>query len=105
MRVRTAAPLALAALLVAGTHASAEAKPQNLSKTYKLTLTPAPVEIPLQETACGSAQRTKGANLDVKAIKVEGAGKLKAVVSGFNGDWDVAVYSKSGSSLADGSGT
>jgi hypothetical protein len=105
MRARTAAPLALVALVVAGGHASADAKPKNLSKTYKLTLSPAPIEVPLQDTSCSSANRTKGANLDVKAIKVEGPGKLKASVSGFDGDWDMAVYSKAGVSLADGSGT
>ena len=110
MRVRTAASLALVAVFAAGVHSPAEAKSKkhkkhkNLSKTYELTLTPAPVESPVDGTACDSTQRTEGTNLDIQSIKVYGPGKLKAEVSGFSGDWDMAVYTSAGS-VAQGGGT
>lgn len=107
MRVRSAAPLAIAAVVAGGSLLPAQAagtkKP--LTKTYKVTLTPAPVEIPLQEGACASDLREPGATVDIKQIKVTGPGKLVVKVSGFHGDWDTSVWSSNGTSLAEGGGT
>jgi hypothetical protein len=105
MRVRTAAPIALAVLVAVGPAAHAAPKKKPITKKYTLTLNPAPVEVPLQETACQSTLRQPGVNLDVKEIKVSGPGKLKVTVTGFTGDWDTSLYSSTGQLLSEGDGT
>jgi hypothetical protein len=107
MRVRSAVTLALTATVVAGSLIPAHAakKKPPITKSYSLNLTPAPVEVPLQEGACESDKREAGVNLDVKTIKVTGPGKLSVDVTGFTGDWDTAVYNAGGVVLQEGVGT
>jgi hypothetical protein len=102
MRARTAAVVGLAALVAAGApaHAATKKKPKPISKTYPVQLLPYPD--PVEEVSCETApaqavHRTR--------LKVSGAGKLVVEVSGFEGDWDVAVLSSSGAFLTEGSGT
>lgn len=107
MRVRTAIALAVTVTAAAGAlvPAQAAAKKKPLSGTYKVTLTPAPVEHPLDESACESDLREEGATVATKAIKVTGPGKLVVKVTGYIGDWDTSVASSNGSLLAAGSGS
>jgi type 1 fimbria pilin len=105
MRVRTAAPLALAALVAVGAPAQAavKAKPKPQSKTYNLTLAPSPDAS--EATGCSGPTRTDGVNMDVETIKVTGPGLLSVEVTGFSGDWDTSVYNAAGSQLTEGGGT
>ena len=104
MRVRTAASLAATALLAAGVHAPAQAATKKpISKEYDLTLTPMPDAS--TTSACSSQFLKAGQNMDEKPLKVSGPGKLTVTVTGFTGDWDIAVMSSTGSSLSEGGGT
>jgi len=105
MRLRTVAPLAVAAIVVAGLHAPAEAKAKKkkpITKEYDLTLQPFPDMT--EDTACSSELRTVGTDLDIKTIKVTGPGKLKVTITGFTGDWDTSVYGAAGA-LSEGGPT
>ena len=106
MRVRTAAPLALAALVAMGTMAPADAAPKKkkpISKTYELTMAPMPDAS--EASGCESAVRADGRFLDVEEIKVTGAGLLSVKITKFTGDWDMSVYNSAGSAVSEGSGT
>ena len=106
MRVRTAAPLALAALVAMGTMAPADAAPKKkkpLTKTYELTMAPFPDAS--EASGCESAGRADGRFLDIEEIKVTGAGLLTVKVTKFTGDWDMSVYNAAGSVVSEGSGT
>jgi type 1 fimbria pilin len=103
MRVRTAAPIALAVLVAVGPAAHAAPKKKPITKTYDLTLAPAPDAS--TSSSCSSAALQEGGNMDTETIKVTGAGKLSVKITGFTGDWDMAVLSSSGSMLTEGAGT
>lgn len=107
MRVRSAAPLALAALVAVASLAPADAAPRkkkkNLTKTYNLTMTPFPE---MSETlACSSPVREAAKQFHIEPIKVTGPGMLTVKVTKFTGDWDMAVWNSSGASVSEGSGT
>lgn len=105
MRVRTAAPLALAAVVAMGTMAPADAAPKKkpITKTYELTMAPFPDAS--EASGCESAARADGRFMDVEEIKVSGAGVLSVKITKFSGDWDMSVYNAAGSAVAEGSGT
>lgn len=105
MRVRSAAPLALAAIVAAGSLAPAAAAPKKkpLKKTYALTLAPSPDAS--ESTACSGETRTADVNTDFEDIKVTGPGLLSVKVTGFSGDWDMSVWNKAGAQLTEGGGT
>jgi hypothetical protein len=100
MRVRTAAPVALAVLVAVGPAAhAAPKKPKPISKTFSVTAAPNP-NPPMGPSCAGM---TEGVNGHAETIKVTGAGTLSAKVSGFVGDWDLGVY-VNGGNVAMGSG-
>jgi hypothetical protein len=104
MRVRSAAPFVVAAILAGGVHAPAEAATKKpVSKEYDLTLTPMPDA--RTTSACSSDLLTAGQNMDEHSLKVSGPGKLTVTVTGFSGDWDIAIMSSSGVGLTEGDGT
>ncbi len=107
MRVRSAAPLALAAIVAIGSLALAEAakkkKKPPIKKTYSLQL--APLADATETVGCDSAARTEAVNMDTETIKVTGAGVLTVKVSGFNGDWDASLLNSSGAFVASAAGT
>lgn len=102
MRVRNVAPLVLAVVVAVGVPAQAapKKKPKPITKTY--TIIAAPNPNPPQGPSCQAM--TDGVNGHAETIKVTGAGKLTAKVSGFVGDWDLGVYDAGGNNLAMGSG-
>ncbi|HWL37605.1 MAG TPA: hypothetical protein VNQ77_15575 [Frankiaceae bacterium] len=106
MRVRSAAPLALAAIVAAGSLAPAVAAPKKkpIKKTYSLTLAPSPDAS--ESTACSGETRTAALNnTNFHDIKVTGPGLLSVKVTGFSGDWDMSVWNKAGAQLTEGGGT
>lgn len=104
MRVRSAAPLVVAAIVAGGIHAPAQAATKKpVAKEYDLTLTPMPD--PNTTSACSSQFLTAGQNVDDHSLKVSGPGKLTVTVTGFSGDWDIAVMSSSGVSLTESDST
>jgi hypothetical protein len=105
MRVRSAAPLALAVIAAAGSLAPAEAakKKPPIKKSYSLTLAPLPDAT--EAVGCESAGRAEDVNMDNHTIKVAGPGVLTVKVTGFNGDWDASLINSSGSFVAAAAGT
>jgi hypothetical protein len=101
MRVRTAAPIALAVLVAVGpvAHAAPKKKPKPITKTFAVTAAPNPN--PPMGPSC--SMMTEGVNGHAETIKVTGPGVLSAKVSGFVGDWDTGVY-VNGGNVAMGSG-
>jgi hypothetical protein len=104
MRVRTAAPLAAAALLAgSAVHANAAApkpKPKPITKTYSVTGVP----FPAPPTGPSCSLSPQGVGTTRETITVKGPGKLVAEVTGFTGDWDMALLSNSGTMLVQGAG-
>ena len=101
MRVRTAAPLAVAVVLAgAAVDASAAPKPKPITKSYQVTGVPHPN--PPSGPSCSSAP--EGVSEHRETIKVTGPGKLVVEVTGFTGDWDIGLYSPAGVNLAQGGG-
>jgi hypothetical protein len=99
MRLRTAAVTSLVAVVAAGTLAPAVAapKPKPVSKEYTATAaTPDPVT-PL---ANGNCQPELPGSFHEEPFTVPFAGTLKVDLTGFQGDWALAVL-KNGQSLAD----
>lgn len=104
MRVRSAALLALAATVAAGSFVPASAaKKKPLKKSYDLQLLPYPDAS--EATGCEGPGRTEGVNMDTEPIKVTGPGVLTVKVTEFTGDWDMAVLNAAGASVAEGAGT
>ena len=108
MRVRSAAPLALAAIVAIASLAPAEAaakkKKKPLKGTYTVTMAPFPDAS--EEQACSSAVRgTGGQFVHVTPIKVTGPGVLTVKMTKFTGDWDMAAWNSAGASVSEGSGT
>lgn len=103
MRVRTAAPLAIAVVL-AGAAVDASAapprKPKPITKSYAVRGIPHPN--PPSGPSCSSAPA--GVSEHRETIKVTGPGKLVVEVTGFIGDWDIGLFSNGEVNLAQGGG-
>lgn len=98
MRVRTAAPFAVAVVLTGAAvevNAAPPAKPKPISKTYQVQGVPHPV--PPTGPSCSSAPA--GVSEVRETIKVAGPGKLVVEVTKFTGDWDIGLYGGSGETL------
>jgi len=103
MRVRTAAPLALAVILAGGAvdANAAPRKPKPITKSYDVTGIPHPN--PPTGPSCSSAP--EGVSEHRETLKVTGPGKLVVEVTKFTGDWDIGLYGGSGETmLAQGGG-
>jgi hypothetical protein len=101
MRIRTAAPLAIAALLAVSASGHAASKPKPITGTFKSTLAPMPATL----ESCLSPAQVEGVNKHSVPIKVAGPGTLAVKVTGFYGDWDTILTSSTGAVLAEGGGT
>ena len=101
MRVRTAAVISLAVLAAASSaDAAPKKKPKPITKNYTVQAVPYPKAD--AETSCEEPPEQA---VNHTTISVTGPGKLVVTVSGFTGDWDVAVFNdKTGSLLGEGSG-
>lgn len=101
MRIRTAAPLAVVALVAASAAGQAAPKPKPITGSFKSTLAPMPVSL----EACASPAQVEGVNKMSVPIKVAGPGTLSVKMNGFYGDWDMVLLGSTGSVLAEGAGT
>ena len=104
--MRVAVPVALAVVVAAAALAPAEAAPKKkppLKREYDVTLQPFPD--PTEEVACAGSARTAAGLVHVHTLKPTGPGKLVVKVTGFTGDWDVAVHDASGKLLRQGWGS
>src|SRR5687767_3727734 len=104
MMVRRVAAVASLALLAAGAYAPATAAPKPkkkpISKTYELTLAPL-----FTENAACSDENLEGISLHTETIKPTGPGLLSVKVTGFQGDWDIAIKDANNEEIAAGSGS
>ena len=103
MRVRTAVPLAILVLAAGAVNAEAapKKKPKPITKSYTVTgMLPHPN--PPTGPSCSSAPN--GVSEHRETLKVTGAGKLVVEVRGFTGDWDIGLYDKTDTNLAQGGG-
>ena len=97
MRTRTAVAASLTAVLAVGSLAPAVAAPAKkpVSKSYVATaFPPDPSHVAVTEGICNTTNPTSQHN---EPFTVPFAGTLVVDMSGFQGDWDLALYS--GSSL------
>jgi hypothetical protein len=118
VKVRTALPVALSAVMVAGAFAPALAAPKPKPKprpiTASYTVQGKPVPIPLVgfgpsaavegSDSCTDA-RLEGVSMTTRTIKTVGAGTLVVDVTKFAGDWDITVTDGAGEILGIGEGT
>jgi hypothetical protein len=70
-----------------------------ITKSFDI-LVPVPVGDPLATTACSSPDVPL--NRQVEKFKAPAVGLLKLEVSGFYGDWDVAIFDAKGRRVAEG---
>lgn len=95
MRTRTALATSLAAVLAVGSFApalAAPAKQKPVSKEYTATAFPPD---PTHITGGGICNTTNPASQHNEPFTVPFAGTLKIDMKGFQGDWDLALYSGS----------
>ncbi len=99
MRTRTGLAASLVVVLAAGSLAPAVAapkakpKPKPVSKSYTATaFPPDPSHIAITEGICNTTNPTSQHN---EPFTVPFAGTLKVDMKGFQGDWDLALYSGS----------
>ena len=102
MRVRRAVPLAILVLAVGAVNAEAapKKKPKPITKSYTVQAFPYPS--PPTGPSCSEAPEGVGEHRET--INVSGPGKLVVEVRGFTGDWDIGLYDKNGTNLAQGGG-
>jgi hypothetical protein len=114
MKVRTAVPVALTAVVVAGALAPAVAasKPKPITASYVAQGKPVPVPlVGLDQTASVEGAnsctdpRLEGISITTKTIKTTGPGTLKVGLAGFAGDWDITVTDGDGEVVGIGEGT
>jgi hypothetical protein len=92
MQVRRVAALATLATLALGAHvpAGAAAKKPPVKKSYEMQLPPFPY--PAQGTPTCDEDMAADA-FHIETLKTTGPGTLTVKVNGFQGDWDITVYS------------
>ncbi len=95
MRTRTGLAAALVVVVAAGSLAPAVAapakKPKPVSKQYTATaFPPDPSHIAITDGICNTTNPTSQHN---EPFTVPFAGTLKVDMKGFQGDWDLALYS------------
>lgn len=94
MRTRTALAASMTAVLAVGALApavAAPAKPKPVSKEYVATaFPPDPSHVALTEGICNTTNPTSQHN---EPFTVPFAGTLVVDMNGFQGDWDLALYS------------
>src|SRR5689334_12919209 len=88
MQIRRVAALATLAALAASAHVPAVAAP--VKKSYDMQLPPFPY--PASGTPTCDEDTAKGF-FHIETLKTTGPGTLTVKVNGFQGDWDITVYS------------
>ena len=104
MKVRTALPVALSAIVAAGALAPAVAappKPKPISEEYDVAGLPVPYD-PFEGCVDDALE---GISRTSKTIKTTGAGTLEVTLTEFGGDWDVLVFNDKGDVMGFGAGT
>ena len=106
MKIRTALPVALVAVVAAGALAPALAappkKPKPIVEEYDVQGTPwvnPPTGPPCSDATMEGASRTS------RTFKAPAAGTLQVTVTAFRGDWDTSIQNEAGAVLAAGSGS
>jgi hypothetical protein len=100
MRTRTAIAAALTVALAGGalSPALAAPKPKPVTKEYVATaFPPDPSHVAITEGICNTTNPTSQHN---EEFKVPFAGTLVVDMSGFQGDWDLALYNDKGALVA-----
>lgn len=112
MKIRTALPVALAAVVAAGALAPALAappKPKPIVEEWSMQHAPIPLPLAGIDGVDGTNSCTnpafEGVSTTTKTIKTKGAGTLAVTLSDFDGDWDITVLDDKGRVLATGAGT
>lgn len=104
--MRKAVILSAAAVVAAGAFAPAVAapKPKPITESYTVTALPLPASgADATDTASScSNPMFEGISITTKTIKTVGAGTLAVEVSGFVGDWDIAILDSKGATIAAG---
>jgi hypothetical protein len=102
MRLRTAAVTSLVAVAAAGTLAPAVAapKPKPISKSYTAT-TATPDPTPITGETGGNCSPTLDTAKHEEPFTMPWAGTLKVDLTGFQGDWALAITDSKGKKLAD----
>jgi hypothetical protein len=102
MQVRRVATVAAVALVAAGAYAPATAAPKKkpITKSYALNLLP----IQANPTEACATPELEGISVDTQKITPTGPGFLTVSVTGYQGDWDIAVKDADGVEIARGSG-
>jgi hypothetical protein len=111
MKIRTAVPVAMTAVVAAGALAPAVAagKPKPITATYEVSGMPVPVPLAGVDGVDGANSCTnpdlEGVSTTTKTIKTKGAGTLVVGLTGFAGDWDITVTDGDGEVVVIGEGT
>lgn len=93
--VLAALPVALVSVAVAPSLAA----PKPIEKSYTATANPDP-----SPNADGACARSLVGGEHIEPFKAPAAGKLVVQMSGFQGDWDLCVFDKSGKLLGSSAG-
>ncbi len=98
--MRTRLVLAVLPIALIGvTDATSSAAPKPIKKTFTAAATPDPTA-----TATSACHGLTPSSRFTVPFKVPAAGKLVVDLSGFQGDWDLIVESKGGSTLGESAG-
>lgn len=99
MKIRRIVPLAAIGVLAAGAFLPAAAAPAKkpITKSYDMELLPG-------ADLCYDAQG-EGRFAHSETFKATGPGKLVVKITGFQADWDIALFDSANARLADGGGS
>ena len=99
MKIRRIVPLAAVGVLAAGAFLPAAAAPAKpITKSYSMEL------LPGGAATCAEAD-AEGITVHTETFKASGPGKFVAKITGFEGDWDLALLNGDNVKLADGGGS
>jgi len=100
LKIRRIVPLAAIGVLAAGAFLPAAAAPAKkpITKSYSMEL------LPGGAASCAEADG-EGIIVHTETFKASGPGKLVAKITGFEGDWDLALLNGDNAKLADGGGS
>ena len=103
MHTRRIALVAALGVLALGAYAPATAAPKKkpITKSYDLNLAP----IPVPPTEACAEESFEGVSIHTETIKPTGPGILSVKVTGFTGDWDIAIKDAAFDEIAMGDGS
>lgn len=99
--MRTRLVLAVLPVALVGVVAAApgSAAPKNIEKSYTAAASADPTP-----NAVGGCDRGIPGGEHIEPLKIPGAGKLSVDMGSFQGDWDLCIFSKTGSVLGSSTG-